>query len=316
MMPPLISVIIPVYNTAKFLSRCLDSILNQDYQSLEVILINDGSTDNSLEICREYEARDERIRVFTQKNSGQSVARNHGLRMARGEYISFIDSDDYIGERTYSSAIDLLDNCRDCDMVQYPVYHGKANQEAVLVLQDRPAVIGTEQMLHSCLVDQAISWIVCDKVIRRSVLSGLSFLEGVRYEDNLFLFELLLRSRGICFSTKGYYYYYWNDQSTTHSSSPKAGLWEDMLEIHKRIYQLVRNAAPNSAAQAIALYIIVNDVFVAYRMNKWKKNAISSAAISTLRQASIKSFLFTPDLDLKKRGKMLAMKLWAHIASE
>lgn len=93
---PKVSIIIPIYNTAKYLPDCLDSILTQTYQNLEIILIDDGSTDNSSKIADDYATKDSRIKVVHQKNQGQSTARNHGLRLAAGDYISFIDSDDCI----------------------------------------------------------------------------------------------------------------------------------------------------------------------------------------------------------------------------
>lgn len=98
---PLISVIVPVYNTAPYLRQCLDSICNQTYQNLEVICVNDGSTDNSAEILEEYAAKDSRIIVITQTNAGPSVARNVAIEQAKGEWIASVDSDDWIEPDTY-----------------------------------------------------------------------------------------------------------------------------------------------------------------------------------------------------------------------
>ena len=93
---PKVSVIIPVYNVEKYLRECLDSVVNQTLKEIEIILIDDGSTDNSLKICREYEEKDSRVRVYTQKNQGQSEARNNGLKHLKAPYVAFIDSDDYV----------------------------------------------------------------------------------------------------------------------------------------------------------------------------------------------------------------------------
>lgn len=98
---PLITVIVPVYNVEKYLRRCLDSIIRQTYQNLEILCIDDGSIDNSGEICEQYAARDARIKVIHQENQGLSTARNRGLDAAEGEYIAFVDSDDYILEDMY-----------------------------------------------------------------------------------------------------------------------------------------------------------------------------------------------------------------------
>ena len=103
---PLITVIVPVCNVAKYLRRCLDSVISQTYQNLEIICVDDGSTDHSSEICEQYALKDERVKVFHQENQGVSAARNKGLDMVAGEYITFVDSDDYIQsdmlERLYS----------------------------------------------------------------------------------------------------------------------------------------------------------------------------------------------------------------------
>lgn len=97
---PLISVIVPVFNAQRFLPKCIGSILNQSYKNLEVLLIDDGSTDKSLEICKKYEQKDNRVVVISQENGGVSSARNNGLRRANGEYICFVDSDDWIPKKS------------------------------------------------------------------------------------------------------------------------------------------------------------------------------------------------------------------------
>lgn len=114
---PRISVIVPVYNVEEYLERCLTSIVNQTYKDLEIICINDGSTDNSLEILKAFAQKDVRIIIIDQPNQGLSSARNIGISRATGEYISFIDSDDYIDENTYTTITNQLSN--DIDMVSF-----------------------------------------------------------------------------------------------------------------------------------------------------------------------------------------------------
>ena len=92
----LITIVVPIYNSSKYLSRCINSIINQTYQNLEIILVNDGSTDNSLDICNEYANKDNRIKVIHKDNSGAAASRNVGINHAMGNYIAFVDSDDYI----------------------------------------------------------------------------------------------------------------------------------------------------------------------------------------------------------------------------
>ncbi len=119
MTPAMLSVIVPIYNTAPWLARCLDSICNQSYQNLEILCVNDGSTDNSAEILEEYAARDSRIRVYTQENAGLSAARNTGLEHASGEWVTGVDSDDFLYPGIYEQ---VLSYCREgVDMVFFGV---------------------------------------------------------------------------------------------------------------------------------------------------------------------------------------------------
>ena len=111
-----ISVIVPVYNTQKYLNECLNSLINQTFQDIEIICINDGSTDDSLEVLNEFSKKDNRIKIVTQKNSGLSASRNHGIELSKGEYIYFIDSDDYIELNTLKELYDIsIENS--CDLI-------------------------------------------------------------------------------------------------------------------------------------------------------------------------------------------------------
>ena len=105
---PYVSVIVPVYNTKKYLAECLDSVCTQTYPQLEIIVVDDGSTDDSGVLLREYSQRDNRIRVITQKNQGLSAARNTGLEHSSGEYVVFLDSDDWIDDQTVDKAIQMI----------------------------------------------------------------------------------------------------------------------------------------------------------------------------------------------------------------
>lgn len=117
----LLTIIVPVYNVEPYLSDCIESILSQSFDNFELLLIDDGSTDSSGEICDRYAKSDKRIRVFHTENQGVSSARNRGLDEARGKYISFVDSDDYIQADTYSQNIKILEADLSIDFVQIPI---------------------------------------------------------------------------------------------------------------------------------------------------------------------------------------------------
>lgn len=116
----LLSIIVPVYNVEKYLERCLDSILVQPFRNFELILVNDGSTDNSLSICKRYEATNNRIVIVDKPNGGLSSARNAGLKVAKGNYVSFIDSDDFISSDFYEANMEFLEQNPDIDMMILP----------------------------------------------------------------------------------------------------------------------------------------------------------------------------------------------------
>ena len=151
---PLLSIIVPVYNTEALLNRCIDSVLNQTYSNWELLLVNDGSTDNSLSICQTYAKQDKRIKVFHQSNQGQSVARNHALEQANGELITFLDSDDAVAPTTYEGGIQSLQNNSECNIVVFPI-KSINTKESFITSFGRSTFVGKSAKKH--LVDGAIS---------------------------------------------------------------------------------------------------------------------------------------------------------------
>ena len=121
-----ISIIVPVYNVEKYLSQCIESIINQNYKNIEIILVNDGSTDKSGDICDSYSLKDNRIKVIHKKNEGVSIARNTGLKVATGEYIAFVDGDDFVHEYIYTKLINIINNSK-YDLVMCRFYRSFFN---------------------------------------------------------------------------------------------------------------------------------------------------------------------------------------------
>lgn len=146
---PKISIIIPVYNTEKYLSRCLDSAINQTLKDIEIICVNDGSTDNSLDILKEYAAKDNRIKIISKGNEGAAITRNIGINVATGEYIGFIDSDDYVDldyfEELYSNA-PQYDVIRGIRVINKENRHGKNPYGCII-----PSIIKREFLNEYCL---------------------------------------------------------------------------------------------------------------------------------------------------------------------
>ena len=185
---PKISVIVPVYQVEPYLCKCLDSIVGQTYRNLEIILVDDGSPDRCGEICDEYAARDERIRVIHQSNSGAFAARNQGLDIACGEYIGFVDGDDWIEADMYQTLMTLaVDN--DSDVVQCEMINEGERQQLRTKLLGRNVIYSREQ-LTSAMFHEEITHGLINKLFRRSCFDDFHFETGYYHLDAVFLADI------------------------------------------------------------------------------------------------------------------------------
>jgi glycosyltransferase involved in cell wall biosynthesis len=210
----MISVIIPVYNTAEYLPRCLDSILNNTHQNLEVICINDGSKDNSLEVLRGYAARDSRVRIIDQENAGVSTARNHGLDAATGEYIAFVDSDDWVHCRYFEVLLRCMhESGADIQICGEIVLSAqKADENLPAELPENINLRGSQTLENSRNV--------CMRLYRRSVIGNTRFFTQMRIaEDSLFNLELYVKNPEACVARAAVsmYYYFTRPGSAMHT---------------------------------------------------------------------------------------------------
>lgn len=204
---PTISVIVPIYNTAAYLSRCIESLVNQTYSDLQIILIDDGSTDSSGKIADEWQTKDPRIEVYHQLNQGQSAARNVGLQHARGEYIAFVDSDDYIDSNYFSTMLQAADDTTDCVQTGYR----RVKQNGEMIKTYRPKHF--YQYTSPCM-----------RLYRRAFMDQhqLRFPEGMIYEDVVFSIDLWLAHPMYKMIPYCGYNYTLNTTSTTSRKRPEA----------------------------------------------------------------------------------------------
>ena len=190
-MSDLISVIIPVYNVEKYIKKCLNSVINQTYKNLEIILVDDGSTDNSREICDNYARQDNRIKVIHKKNGGLSSARNEALKIATGFYIGFVDSDDYIEPDMYQVLYNLIKkNNADISMVSfYEETHDKVLKEKN---SKKLYLYENLDILKELLINKNLQNTVWNKLYSKKLFETIRFPTGKNYEDigtTYFLFE-------------------------------------------------------------------------------------------------------------------------------
>lgn len=204
-----LSVIVPVYNVEKYLQRCVDSLLAQTHEDLEILLVNDGSTDGSPALCDAYAKKDARIRVIHQKNGGLSAARNTGIDAATGEYLAFLDSDDYVDRATYSLLLREMQERR-ADIVGMQ-FERVSEDSPFPPTPKEPSLQATkisneEYIKAMCSYRASCSF--CDKVFKASVFDGYRFTVGKTNEDLLLLTTILAKERYDIWQTdyRGYYY--------------------------------------------------------------------------------------------------------------
>ena len=190
-MDKLLTVIVPVYNVESYLEKCVDSILAQSYSNLELILIDDGSPDKCPEICDRYEKKDSRVKVIHQKNAGQGAARNRGIDIAKGEYIAFADSDDFLNKNMYSVMIEAMERT-DSDLSLCGMITHSGIRLANSVIPETELIMnGPEEILRYYLTTPYVGGGPCNKVFRKHIFETIRFPEGVAREDVYIMHHLL-----------------------------------------------------------------------------------------------------------------------------
>ena len=319
MMGEKISVIVPVYNVEAYLERCVESILQQTYTHFELILINDGSTDSSGQICDHLASRYENIKVYHIENAGVSNARNMGIQLATGSWVTFIDSDDFVTQdylATLASAVEGLNVC----FVIAPLHHIKNG-----IVTDLPPHSGktelwsTEETMKELLMTTRTSFFPVAKLFKRDLLADEKFNTNYHLaEDALFLTELLLKTRCSCvFIDKPVYYYDHREGSATTSVNRYVF---DTIEVYQQIIAQVSQAFPNLKYELINRecwsYITVYDKIIFTSREEYQKEKAElrnwivqhrheiwkDAYFTTFRKVAILSLVISPWLYKKIVG--------------
>ena len=236
----LISIIVPVYNVEKYLKKCVYSILNQSYKNLEVILVNDGSTDNSGKICDELSREDSRINVYHKDNGGLSDARNYGVAKANGEYVGFVDSDDYIDQYMYENLYKAIrkynTQIAECGITRVyknnklrPHYDG----------EEYSLVVDREGYLKEYLENRKVYGAAVCKLLSIDLAKVLKFPDGKVYEDVFYTLELLKKVDKYTLISGNYYYYYIRGNSITTKTFSSRDM--DYIEIIDKIGEYTLN---------------------------------------------------------------------------
>lgn len=232
-----VSVIIPVYNVEKYLRRCLDSVVNQTYKDIEVILVNDGSPDNSKEICEEYVAKYSNIQLINQKNAGLGAARNTGLQYITGDAVTFVDSDDWIELDAIEYSVASMKKS-DADIVVTKMIRKKEyfSNEGTNGATIKEEVLDQEQFAKKYfkIDDNNIEYYACAKLYKREIAREVKYPVGLFAEDVPAAFGYIIRSQKIFYSTKVTYNYFFNDNSLTAKFTDKdfdlEKIWDLVVE--------------------------------------------------------------------------------------
>ena len=205
-----LSIIVPVYRVETTLERCILSIVCQTFSDFEVILVDDGSPDDCPRICDEWAERDYRIKVVHKQNGGLSDARNVGIEIAQGEWITFVDSDDYLEKDTYAKTIPLTDNC---DILEFPLYwHYGSKRQKVITFRDCLYTEMSDYWLKARAYEHTYAW---NKIYRRDLFRDIRFPKGKVFEDVATLPKLLSKAPRVKTTGQGLYYYCMNDKGIT-----------------------------------------------------------------------------------------------------
>ena len=277
-------VIIPCYNVAKYLGQCLDSVLKQTFQDFEVLCVNDGSTDKSLEILQQYAEKDERVKIIDQENKGLSEARNIALDMAQGEFIAFADSDDYYA----TNFLELLFNAQKntkadivgCDFQK--IYKSTDVLRPISQVHPRIYKDALKVLLHK---DNFIHFNVWNKLYKRDVIGNMRFVPHIYYEDWVFNCCVFERANGFAWIKEKLYAYRISNSSIMRSNFNEKKLQDYATGIHE-----------------------VHDYFITNAPDKWKK--VRQTCISRTVKMMMNSVLRSKNDEIKRQVACVLQNLY------
>ena len=255
---PLISIIIPVYQVEKYLDKCIASIVNQTYQNLEIILVDDGSSDNCPAICDTWKEWDPRINVIHQKNGGLSHARNEGLKIGTGEFIGFVDSDDWIEPNMYELLLTALFET-DADIAVCDYLNESGKTQSTILIEGAPVrkTFTAEEALKLLLYSgNNICIAVWNKLYRRSTIGNFQFPEGKFYEDVCWTPQIIGRSKAIISIDSPLYHYLSRTDSLSNCGDNLYKKYKDSIELNEHRIQYYHENYPSLENLAIAKYQI------------------------------------------------------------
>lgn len=253
-MSPKISIIVPVYNVENYIQDCINSILKQDLKEIELILVNDGSTDNSGYICDEFSKKDRRIKVIHKENGGQSSARNRGIEVAEGDFIGFVDSDDWIEkemyETLYAKAMESEADIVACNISQYT----KDSSSHLYWHDIKEQSYDKASAMKELYLNERLTFSPCNKIYKKELFVDIRFKEGYILEDMEFAYRIMHLADKVYYIGKPLYNYRYNESSTMRKTFTKKRL--DEFEVRKNMYYFYLKHYPDFANELYAEWFL------------------------------------------------------------
>ena len=267
-MNPLVSIIVPIYNADKYLTRCLSSIVNQTYTNLEIILINDGSTDTSLTICNEYAKKDKRIVLVNKTNEGASAARNTGIRKSSGEYVAFMDADDWIVSNYIEQLMEPFKNENiDISICNYQIcndYISTPSESNHIFF----FFFAREYLLENQKKSNLTTIVPWGKIFKKKIISGIFFPEGLHFEDEATIYKFFYASKQIAKCNYKAYFYFQSKNGLTKSVCPNYP--EDAVLVFEEKYRFFKERNDEGFFQ-YTLATLLWECLILYSVKKDKR---------------------------------------------
>lgn len=268
---PLISVIVPVFKVEQYLDRCVESIVNQTYKNLEIILVDDGSPDNCPQMCDAWAEKDSRIKVIHKTNGGVSRARNDGMKVAAGEFIAFIDSDDWIADSFVEKLCFVALN-NNCDIVECEYQICNGNDDSVDNSGEKVEFYTAEETILHNLCDDMFKDVVWNRIYRKNIAIAVEFLPDKRHEDVYWVYQVLAQSKRSAHISSSLYYYFQRSGSymnDAYFSGRLAG-----VDAAEQRYEFVKNSfvklIPTAQSRFIGMCMYHSQQLIKWKIEGYK----------------------------------------------
>ena len=253
-MNKLVSIIVPIYNVEQFLDRCIDSVVKQTYKNLEIILVNDGSTDSSLEICKRWKNKDKRIILVNKKNGGLSDARNSGIDKSNGEFLYFLDSDDFIENNTIELMMKKMAE-HNSEIVISNRYHYYDNGKKIIKfkMEKNDLILDTETSLFELNNFKYYDMSACSKLFKKDLFEQIRFPIKKLCEDFYVMYKILEKSKKIIYISTPLYYYYQREGSISKNKNMNIDFViaaKEQMEYLEEKYPKLKNCVRSTYASA------------------------------------------------------------------